>query len=115
MQSAPIGYLTVAVAGLAFWEMAHLVLGTKEPWDSPNYLGFYLGALGLSAVFGYLFHKRAWRWGVIVIFAQLPVMAVHSRLGPLVAIGVVLLTFLAMPAALAAIGASQLRELQRRD
>jgi hypothetical protein len=51
MQRASTRFLAVAVA-LAFWELANVVLRTQEPWDSPDYLSFYLASLGLCAATG---------------------------------------------------------------
>lgn len=108
------GYLTVAMAGLAFWKLANVVQGTSEPWDSPHYLGFYFAALGLSAAFGFLFNERSWRWGIIVVFAQFPIMqvdsppAVGANMWP---VGLVFLAFLALPAAAASTAGAQLRNL----
>ena len=115
MQREPIRLLLVTIAGLAFWEWATIVLGVREAWDSPDYLSFYLAALGLCAAFGYLFTERAWRWGLIIMFAQLPVMLVHSGTGPLMVVGVAFLTVMAVPAVAAATATSYLRKLQRRS
>lgn len=87
MQREPIRLLIVIVAGLAFWEWANVALGRQEPWDSPDYFSFYLTALGLCGALGYLFPERPWRWGLIIVFAQLPVMIFHAGLGPLLVIG----------------------------
>lgn len=99
-----------AATGLAFWQWATSVLGLPEAWDSPDYPKFYLGSLGLCAAFGYLAPARPWRWGLIIIFAQLPVMALHTgRIGPLVVVGMALLSLQALPAILLATAASRLR------
>jgi hypothetical protein len=115
MQSEPIRLLLVTIAGLASWQGATVVLGKPEAWDSPNYLGFYLAALGLCAAFGYFFPERAWRWGLIIVFAQLPVMLFQSGTGPLMVVGLGFLTAMALPAVAAATATSYLRKLQRRS
>jgi hypothetical protein len=114
MRRAPVGFLIVTVAALAFWESANRILGVTEPWDSPGFFSFYLAALGLCAAFGYLFPERSWRWGVIVVFAQLPVMMRHPNVGAsLLPVGLLFLTGLALPAVVAATFTSHLRERQR--
>jgi hypothetical protein len=106
--------LIVAMAGLALWQLSVFVLGTKEPWDSANYVGFYLAALGLSAVFGYFYTARAWRWGFIVIFAQLPIMLLQAEPDGLMLVGLLFLSMLALPGAIVAIIASRLRKRHLR-
>lgn len=97
---------------MAFWELVNIIQGSTEPWDSPYYLISYAAALGLSAGFGYLFHESPWRWGVIVVFAQFPVMALDSPPGPdngLWPIGLFILVVLALPAAFASGAGGTLR------
>jgi hypothetical protein len=116
MHGEPIRYLVVTAGGLALWQLATSVLGTPEPWDSPDYLAFYLAALGLCGVFGFLFPDRPWRWGFIVIFAQLPVMIFHSAgFGPLLVVGLAVLAVQALPAIIAATAASSVRQRRRRN
>jgi hypothetical protein len=115
MQKEPIRFLVVAAGGLALWQFANAVLGTREPWDSPAYLGFYLGALGLSAGFGALYNERPWRWGLIVIFAQLPVMMLHKAVDPLLLVGFAFLAVSALPAIIAASLGSYFGKLRRRS
>lgn len=115
MQKVPVHFLIVTAVGLAFWECANVILGTQEPWDSPDYLNFYLISLGICAAFGYLFPERPWRWGLIIIFAQLPVMIFHAGHGPLLVMGLAFLTVQAMPAMITATATSYLRKLRHRS
>jgi hypothetical protein len=110
MHIEAIRLVGVAATGVAFWQWATTFLGTQEPWDAPDYLFFYLGSLGLCAAFGYLWPSRPWRWGLIIIFAQLPIMLLHAgRVGPLVGVGMGLLVLQVLPAMLVAAAASRLR------
>lgn len=114
MHLATIRAIAVIATGLAFWAFATLLLGKQEPWDSPVYPVVYLASLGLSGAFGYMLPSRSWFWGVIVIFAQLPVMVLQTeRAGPLIGIGLGLLALQAMPAALVAAAAAHLRISKR--
>jgi hypothetical protein len=95
------------------WQLATIVLGA-EPWDSSGYAGFYLGAIGLCALFGWLYPDRSWRWGCILIFAQLPVMLVHAKPDGLLLVGLGYLSALTLPAIIVAIAASRVKQSQRR-
>lgn len=114
MHLATIRTIGVTATGLAFWAFATLLLGTGEPWDSPVYPAVYLASLGLCGAFGYMSPSRSWFWGVIVIFAQLPVMVLQTgRVSPMIGVGLGLLALQAMPAALVAVAASHLRTSKR--
>jgi hypothetical protein len=52
----------------------------------------------LSALSGFLLRRRSWLAGVIVTFAQLPVMWVNTGLGGLLMVGATILCILAVPA-----------------
>lgn len=87
-----------------FWQVVCKMSGTLEPWDSPAYWNlWYPLSLLLAAIVGSFFRHRAWGAGIFVIFAQLPVMWFNKGTGPLFAIGLLLLSFLAVPAGLASL------------
>jgi hypothetical protein len=101
-------YLIAALVGLALWAATAVLGGRAEPWD----VGFYwtvsypLALIG-AAVLGYAFPSRSWRWALVLVCSQLPVMmASGSGLG-LLPLGLVLLAILSLPAiAVARFGAS---------
>lgn len=102
--------LAVTVAALAYWVAVNAVSGAREPWDAANYWDLYYPlALGLAAIFGWLFERGAWRWGAIILFAQFPVMVAASGMGPLFAVGLVMLAGLSIPAMVAAEAGAWLR------
>jgi hypothetical protein len=114
MQQVAIRATSVSATALAFWQLATMVLGVQEPWDSPEYPAFYIASHGLCGVFGYLWPSRPWRWALLVIFAQLPVMVLQAgRVDPLLSAGLGLLTLQALPAILVAIVASRFRNSKR--
>lgn len=114
MQGEAVRVAGAPVTGLAFWQWATSFLGTHEPWDAPDYPLFYLGSLGLCAVFGYLSPSRPWRWSLLIIFAQLPIMVLHAgRVGPLIGVGIGFLMLQVLPAMLVAAAASRLRDWRR--
>ncbi len=106
----------VSVLGIAFWAVASLTLGKGEPWDSPHYLAWFGAALALSGALGGVLPRGAWRWGALMIFGQLPVMAFQAGVGPLAPVGIGVLVLEAMPACLISIAASlaRVRWLRRR-
>jgi hypothetical protein len=102
--------LVVTVVALAYWFAVSAATGHAEPWDAPGYLTFhYPLSLGLALIFGALFDRGAWRWGVIVIFAQLVVMLVWGGVGPLIVVGLAILAGLSIPAAFLAEVAARVR------
>jgi len=114
MHLAVIRTIVVTATGLAFWQLATLFLGTQEPWDSSVYPAFYLASIGLCAAFGYMLPSRSWRWGLIIIIAQLPVMVLQTgRVDPLMGAGLGLLALQAIPGALVAFAASHFRNSKR--
>jgi hypothetical protein len=86
------------------------VLQVTEPWDSPRYLSTYLLALAGCAATAVVRPERAWRWGIIVIFAQLPVLLAHSGAGPLLAAGVLFLVGQSLPAVALSLAVGALRK-----
>jgi hypothetical protein len=102
-------------AGLGLWQFATVILDTQEPWDSGYYIAFYVGALSLSALFGYLYTEHAWLWGFTVVFAQLPVMMIHADVDGLLLVGILFLSALTVPAMVVSRSASQLRKVRQHQ
>ena len=63
---------------LLFWEVANRQLGTREPWDSPDYLAAYGCSLALAPLASLVFPRRAWLWGIIITFSQIVIMGIHN-------------------------------------
>ncbi len=105
--------LVVALVGLGLWQLATVALGA-EPWDDSGYTGFYLMSLGLSALFGYFYPEKPWRWGLILTFAQLPIMLIHAEPSRLLLVGLLFLVALALPAVIMASAASHAARRHRR-
>lgn len=104
----------VAVTGLAYWQWATASLGIQEPWDAPEYPIFYLGSLGLCALAAYLLPSRPWRWALIIISAQVPIMLLNTAgVGPLAGVGMGVIILQALPAILVATAAARFRKLDR--
>ena len=91
--------LTLLLVGLLYWQFVSRFSGAKEPWDANGYWRiWYPGSLVLSALAGFVLQRRSWLAGVIVTFAQLPVMWVNTGFGGLLMVGATILCILTVPA-----------------
>jgi len=96
--------------GVVFWVLVAWRTPGGEPWDAPAFWTVvYPIALGIAAVLGTCFPRRAWLWGLLLLALQVPVVAVMSGVGPLLLVGVVSALLLAVPAMAIAAGAGALR------
>lgn len=92
---------TMAVA-LFYWLLISRLTDAAEPWDAVGYwTAFYPLSLLLAVFGGWLIGRHGWIAGLIVTFAQLPVMIANAGTGPLLPIGVIFLIILSLPAVLA--------------
>jgi hypothetical protein len=102
-----IRFAIVAASGVLLWGVASFGMHTAEPWDSPNFWTAYLMAVGMSAIWGFVFPRRAWVWGLTVMYAQMPVMWFNEgEIGSLWVLGLVLTGIMAIPAVGAGVIAS---------
>ncbi|MDQ0836853.1 hypothetical protein [Sphingomonas faeni] len=91
--------LMLLLVSLLYWQFVSHVSGAKEPWDADGYWRiWYPGSLVLSALSGFMLRRRGWLGGMIVTFAQLPVMWVNAGTGGLLMAGATILCILAVPA-----------------
>ena len=90
---------TAALFGLsiAYWKGMSMLSGAAEPWDSPAYAIAYLFSLVIALIAGLVIGRGAWLIGLAISFAQMPVMAWNSSVGPLAAVGIIMLAALALP------------------
>jgi hypothetical protein len=96
--------------GVVFWVLVAWRTPGAEPWDAPAFWTVvYPIALGIAAVLGACFPRRAWLWGLLLLALQVPVVAVKSGVGSLLLVGVVYALVLAVPAMAIAAGAGALR------
>lgn len=105
-----LAHILSAMAGLTLWAVTAVVTGKREPWDASLYwtVSYPLAVIG-SALLGFLFPERAWRWAAMLMLMQFVVMAaMGSGLG-LLPLGLIVLAVLAAPAALAGVLAARLR------
>jgi hypothetical protein len=107
-QKEAMTWVIAVVAALVLWFAVAWAGGRGEPWDSPVYwsVGYPL-SLALAALFGFAAPVHAWRWGLAITFAQLPVMFVGGSGSNLLPLGLILLAFLSLPLiVVASIGAA---------
>ena len=85
--------------GVVFWVLVAWRTPGGEPWDAPAFWTVvYPIALGIAAVLGACFPRKAWLWGLLLMVLQVPVVAVMSGVGPLLLAGLVYALVLALPA-----------------
>ena len=103
-----------SLCGLAYWGLVSMAIDGGEPWDAGHYWTlWYPGALLLAAALGFARPDRAWAWGLIVLLAQVPVVAIVSGVGPLLLAGLVYASVLSIPAMLLSWGGGWLRRRRR--
>ena len=106
---------SAAVIGIAYWAVASGMTGGGEPWDAPAYWTLaYPGALLVSAMLGFAMPARAWLCGLIVVFAQVPVVIAVAGAGPLLMAGLLYAAALSLPAALVSAFAGRVGRRMRR-
>ena len=105
-----LAHVLSGMTGLALWTMTAIATGKREPWDAETYwtVSYPLAVFG-SAILGFLFPERAWRWAAMLMLMQFVVMiAMGSGLG-LWPLSLIVLAVLTAPAALAGVLAARLR------
>ena len=104
-------YAGAFALGTLLWALATIALGGREPWDSNVYWTIaYPAALVLSGGLGALFPARPWRWPLVLMIAQLPVMAASGSGLGLWPLTMGLLAILSLPGmAIASLGAWLMR------
>lgn len=109
MSGAAARAIGLAGIAIAYWFMVGAVDGVHEPWDAARYWWlWYPLSLVIAGVGGRYLRRRAWLAGVIVTFAQVPVMAIGGAGGPLWVVGLLMLGVLALPAVIVATVAGRL-------
>lgn len=94
-------FLVLTILSVGYWTLVASLAKTPEPWDAEDYwmLAYPLSIL-MAAVAGAAFDRRAWLAGLVLTMGQLPVLLVQSGGGPMIAVGLLLLVVLAIPAAI---------------
>lgn len=106
--------LALLCLGGLYWSAVCRLAAVDEPWDVPAYgHAWYPLSIALAAGVGLPLGKRGWMAGLAITASQLPVMLANSGTGPLIAVGVLFLCVLSVPAAAASWLAGVLRI--RRD
>ncbi|MEO8455326.1 MAG: hypothetical protein ABI454_09210 [Sphingomicrobium sp.] len=98
------GWIASVVTGAILWSVASVSLARREPWDAPSYWTlWYPAAVVAAAALGYFFPRRSWRWPVVLMLMQLPVMMfVTGSDASLLPLGAALLLALSIPGMMAA-------------
>ncbi|GGK52824.1 hypothetical protein [Salinarimonas ramus] len=95
------------------WQMFCIAFDVREPWDAPAFWSVaYPASIAMSAVAGYL-ARSGWIVGLVVTFAQLPIIVVSNGLDATNLFAVAILAALSLPPAVAAASAARLAENKR--
>lgn len=116
MTNRPVlfGACVSAIVGIVYWAAVSALSGGSEPWDATAFWTLvYPGALLLSAILGFVMPTRAWLWGLIVVFVQVPVVIAVAGADPLLLAGVLYAAVLSIPAALVSGVAGWIRRRMR--
>jgi hypothetical protein len=101
--SVKLPYAITIIGGMVLWTLTAAIGGRTEPWDTHGYWSVaYPLSIALSAVLGYVFPIRAWRWGLLLTFMQAGVMIIGGAGLGMLPIGLALLGILSLPAVAAA-------------
>lgn len=105
----PLAIVLLAVVGALYWQLVCRTGGVTEPWDAaPYWRLWYPLSLAIAALGGVGLGSRAWLAGVIVTFAQLPVMWFNAGTAESWIVGVAFCAALAIPTALVSAVAGRL-------
>jgi hypothetical protein len=104
-------YALALVAGMGLWFWISLTSGRREAWDSSAFWAIgYPAAIVMSALLGYFFPTRPWRWALTLFFAQFVAMMIRNgEVGNLWPLGMLLFAVMAVPGVVAAKIASGIR------
>jgi len=90
----------LALFGGTYWQIVCLVWQVAEPWDAPLYWTVaYPLAVGVSGIVGWFLRSRGWIAGAVINLAQMPIILLNNGLGPLWAVGLLILILMTIPAA----------------
>ena len=104
------------MAGACGW-LALAITSGREAWDTSSYFTMFVPALVLFAgALGFLFPRRAWRWGLALFAGQAAAAIVLNPTGGLLPLGLIVFGFLSVPAVISATLAAFIsRRLLRRE
>jgi hypothetical protein len=109
-RSATVPVSVAIAAGVALWFVTSALTGKREPWDASAYWAIaYPAAILTSALLGYSYPERPWRWALVLFESQFLAMCVRNgELGNLWPLGMAMFAVIALPAVFAARLASRL-------
>lgn len=110
-RSTLLPILASIAAGVALFVLTAVFTNKREPWDSSLYWSAsYPLAIVVSAVLGYRYPERSWRWPLWLFESQFIAMCIRNgELGNLWPMGMVMFGIIALPAILAAKTSSKYR------
>jgi hypothetical protein len=97
-----VAYLIAAGAGVGGWLAISIGTGRREAWDTGSYFAVFLPAIVvLSALLGFFFPRRVWRWPATAFGSQAVVLFLSNPTGELLPLGLMVFGFLSIPSFLA--------------
>jgi hypothetical protein len=91
-------YVIAAISGAVLWQLAAMLGGRREAWDSSLYwVASYPLGMAVAGVIGYLHPDRAWRWGLTLMLAQAVVLALAAASFGLLPLGLIMFAVLGLP------------------
>ncbi len=91
--------LVLIMASSLYWQIARHLADVPEPWDALNYWYiWYPCSLIVSGISGYWLKSQGWSAGLIITYAQLPVIWYYSESFALAPVSILYLGVLAIPA-----------------
>ena len=98
MTSDWTAYAAAFLASTILWSLATIAAGGREVWDVGLYWTVaYPAALLIGGGLAALYPERPWRWPLVVMLAQAPVMIAFGSGFSLLPLGLALLAILSLP------------------
>ena len=91
-------YAYACVVGPLVWIATSLLTQRQEAWDSLLYWGFAYPVLAMAvALITLKVPRRPWRWALVIMLAQAPVLFVSNPSGNLLPLGILAFVLLSLP------------------
>ncbi|RZI43783.1 hypothetical protein EGT07_08430 [Herbaspirillum sp. HC18] len=105
------------IVGAALWLATSIAVGKREPWDTSAYWTVtYPLAIAVSALLGYFFSGRPWRWALLLFESQVFGMWIRSgEAGNLWPLSMALLAVISVPGIVAATVASRFGSRSKKE
>lgn len=98
-----VAYFIAAATGAGGWLYITITTGRSEAWDTGTYFVVFLPAIiVVTAVLGFFFPQRVWRWPAAAFGSQALVLFVSNPTGGLLPLGLIVFGLFSIPSFIAA-------------